>query len=193
MRAAAAEAGALGGCWEGRPMTIKPQPRAIAGVAVGRNVWFGVLLLTVVIAVGGLVYGQALAPLPAASSSTAFVVESYYRVRWGSEEEFMTLFRKNHVPFLRRQIEKGILLDVRLDAPREHQPEESRWDLRMTLVYRDAATAYRADNITEADYNAIIRDDQAEEAFNREERRRFELLLAHWDVNVKRLDLVSAK
>ena len=174
-------------------MIIKPRPRPITGIAAGRNVWFGLLLLTAVVAVGGSVYGQALTPPPAAPSSTAFVVESYYRVRWGSEEEFMTLFRKNHVPFLRRQIEKGILLDVRLDAPREHQPEESRWDLRMTLVYRDAATAYRADNITEADYNAIIKDDQAEETFNREERRRFELLLAHWDVNVKRLELLSAK
>lgn len=174
-------------------MNIEPQPLPINSVARGRSVWFGVLVLTVAIAVSGLVYGQVLAPVPAAPSPTEFVVESYYRVRWGSDEEFMTLFRKNHVPFLRRQLEKGILLDVRLDAPREHQPEESRWDLRMTLVYRDAATAYRADNITEADYNAIIKDDQAEATFNREEQRRFEILLAHWDVNVKRLELLSAK
>ena len=105
----------------------------------------------------------------------------------------MALFRKNHVPFLQRQLEKGILLDVQLEAPREHQPEESRWDLRMTLIYRDAATAYRADNIAEADYNVIVKNDQAEAIFNREERRRFELLLAHWDVNVKRLELLPTK
>ncbi|MEO7135319.1 MAG: hypothetical protein ABI024_13985, partial [Vicinamibacterales bacterium] len=130
---------------------------------------------------------------PNAPPSSPFVVESYYRIQWGGEEEFMRLFRKNHVPFLSRQLEKGILLDVQLDAPREHQPEESRWDLRMRLVYRDAATVYRADNITEADYRAIVKNDQAEAIFNREERRRFELLVAHWDVNVKRLELSPPK
>lgn len=116
----------------------------------------------------------------------SFVVESYYRVRWGDEDEFIALFHKNHVPFLRLQLEKGVLLEVRLDTPREHMPEDARWDLRMTLVCRDAAVAYQDDKITEADYSAIIKDDAAEEVFNREERRRFSLLLAHWDVNVKR-------
>jgi hypothetical protein len=53
------------------------------------------------------------------SAPASFVVESYYRIRWGSEEEFMALFRKNHVPFLRRQLEKGILLEVRLEAPQD--------------------------------------------------------------------------
>lgn len=154
----------------------------------------GALMLVIGSAVSGSLRAQTV-PLPTAAAppSTAFVVESYYRIRWGSEEEFMTLFRKNHIPFLQRQLEKGILLDLRLEAPREHQPEESRWDLRLTLVYRDAATAYRADNITEEDYSAIVKNDQAEATFNREERRRFELLVGHWDVNVKRVELLPAK
>ena len=105
----------------------------------------------------------------------------------------MALFRKNHLPFLKRQLEKGILLDVRFDRPREHMAEAGRWDLRMTLVYRDAATAYRTDNITEADYTAIVKNEEAEAVFQREERRRFELLLAHWDVNVQGLELLMAK
>ena len=176
-------------------MIISQQPSPLT---LPTRTWIpslGVLMLIVAITVSGPLQAQTVAPVTAAngSASTTFVVESYYRVRWGSEEEFMALFRKNHVPFLRRQLENGILLDVKLEAPREHQPEESRWDLRMTLVYRDAATAYRTDNITEADYNAIVKDDQAEKIFNREERRRFELLVAHWDVNVKRLELLPAR
>lgn len=174
-------------------MIIRSQPPPMTHFDRSRIVWFAVLMLIVGIAFSGRLHAQTVAPLTANPPSTSFVVESYYRIRWGSEEEFMTLFRKNHVPFLRRQLEKGILLDVQLDAPREHQPEESRWDLRMTLVYRDAATAYRTDNISEADYRAIVTNDQAEATFNREERRRFELLLAHWDVNVKRLDLLPSK
>lgn len=174
-------------------MSIEQQPSLPLRLA---GVWIPSLAaLLLMIAAMASLRAQAVAPTPppGRSPSTAFVVESYYRIRWGSEEEFMALFRKNHVPFLQRQLEKGILLDVTLDAPREHQPEETRWDLRMTLVYRDAATAYRSDNISEADYTAIVKDDRAEEIFNREERRRFELLVAHWDVNVKRLDLVAGK
>ena len=120
----------------------------------------------------------------------AFVVESYYRIQWGREEEFMTLFRKNHLPFLKRQLEKGVLLEVRFDRPPEHMVESERWDFRMTLVYRDAATAYRTDNITEADYSAIVKDKDAEALFQREEQRRFEILLAHWDVNVHSVELL---
>ena len=80
---------------------------------------FGVLMLIATVA-SGLTQAQTVAPPPPpkAPPSTPFIVESYYRVRWGSEEEFMALFRKNHVPFLRRQLEKGILLDVRLEAPK---------------------------------------------------------------------------
>lgn len=153
-------------------------------------------LLPILLALGSVGAGAqngAATPATVSAPPSEFLVESYYRIRWGSEDEFMTLFRKNHLPFLRRQLEKGILLEVRLDTPREHLTEESRWDLRMTLVYRDVAAAYMTDKITEADYAAIIKDDGAEAVFKGEERRRFELLLAHWDVNVKRDEVLRAK
>ncbi len=172
------------------------------GSAVPR-VRYGVITLAAFISVVVFV-GSALTASPSlafgrnganlsAPAPASFVTESYYRIRWGSEDEFMTLFRKNHLPFLRRQLEKGILLEVRLDAPHEHQPEDSRWDLRMTLVYPNAAAAYRTDKISEAEYQAIVPSDTAEARFNREERRRFELLVAHWDVNVKSLEVLIRK
>lgn len=151
---------------------------------------------TLVAVAGALTTPMLDASVREASKTAAagpFVVESYYRVRWGGEEEFMTLFRKNHLPFLRRQLDNGLLLEVRLDAPQEHLPEDSRWDLRMTLVYPDAATAYRTDKISEADYQAIVSSDSAEARFNREEARRFELLTAHWDINVKSVDVLTRK
>lgn len=125
-------------------------------------------------------------------SAPGFAVESYYRVKWGYEDEFMALFRKNHLPFLKRQLAKGVLLAVRLYSPQEHMPEEARWNLRMTLVYRDAATAYASDNITEDDYRAIVPSDEAEAIFKREEQRRFELLDAHWDINVKSVEVFGS-
>ncbi len=161
------------------------------GLAAGRRLCSLPCLALLGIATSGHAQNPApTAPMPSVAQGTPFVVESYYRIQWGHEEEFMALFRKNHLPFLRRQLEKGILLEVRFDRPREHMAEPGRWDLRMTLVYRDAATAYRTDNISEADYAGIVQDATAEAVFQREEARRFELLLAHWDLNVASLELV---
>ena len=36
-----------------------------------------------------------------------YVVEYYYKVRWGHREELLSLFRKNHLPVLGREIEPG--------------------------------------------------------------------------------------
>src|SRR5207245_9780796 len=44
---------------------------------------------------------------PPAGSSEPFVVEYYYKVRWGFADEFIRLFKKNHFPVLKRQIELG--------------------------------------------------------------------------------------
>jgi hypothetical protein len=125
------------------------------------------------------------APTP---SRAGYVVEAYYRFRWGAEDEFHRLFEKNHLPFLRRMLEKGSLLEVRMERPREHLSEESRWDLRVTLVYRDALAATNLGEIDEADYVAIVGEGEAEARFKEEEQRRFSLLLAHWDVNVQTLE-----
>jgi len=149
------------------------------------------LALAGAVANGSPIEPAALAPAATASPMAVahvpagFAVESYYRVKWGFEEEFVELFRKNHLPFLERQLEKGLLLEIRLDSPQEHMPEEARWDFRVTLVYRDAGAAYSSEKITEDDYQAIIQSDEQEAVFTREEHRRFELLEAHWDINVK--------
>jgi hypothetical protein len=140
----------------------------------------------------GLPIGAATPPpsVPATAAATAappterFVVEFYYRFRWGFEEEFLDLYWKNHMPFVRRMLEKGSLVEVRMEKPREHMPETERWDLRTTFVYRDAAAAIALGEIDEKDYVAIVGEGEAEAEFKRAEQRRFELLLAHWDVNI---------
>ena len=80
-----------------------------------------------------------------------------------------------------------------MDKPGEHLSEEHRWDLRVTVVNRDANAAYSPDKITEADYAAIIKGLQGEATFKKEEQRRFEILLAHWDVSVERTKTLVAR
>ena len=121
----------------------------------------------------------------AASQSQPFLVEYYYKVKWGHQEEFLTLFKKNHLPILRKEIERGRMLEVSAVTPRYHTAEDGRWDYRVTIVFKNAAVAN--ENFDEAALAKQLYPDQ--ETFKREEQRRFEILDAHWDLPIKPLDL----
>ena len=41
----------------------------------------------------------------AARSWQAFVVEYYYKAKWGYADEFLQLFKKNHYPLLKKEVE----------------------------------------------------------------------------------------
>jgi hypothetical protein len=124
---------------------------------------------------------------PAVSSTQQpFVVEYYYQVRWGFAEEFIRLFRKNHFPVLQKQIESGRLVSVTAGAPRYHATEDRRWDYRVTIVFRNAQVASEADPNLDAIVRQLYPD---QNAFRAEEQRRFEILIAHWDVPTVSIDL----
>jgi hypothetical protein len=122
----------------------------------------------------------ATAARPAAADEAPYVVEYYYKAKWGFADEFARLFRKNHLPVLKKQTETGRLLDVRAEKPRYHATEDGRWDYRVTIVFRSAAAA--ADPSAEGEIQKQLFPDQ--ETFRREEQRRFDILLAHWDVPI---------
>jgi len=117
-----------------------------------------------------------------------FVVEYYYKAKWGYADEFLTLFKKNHYPLLEKQVEMGRMLSVSAVQPRYHGTEDGRWDYRVTIVFKDAATA----NDSGFDEKALIKQmypDQ--ETYKKEEQRRFEILEAHWDLPIKDVELNS--
>src|SRR5256714_13240523 len=114
-------------------------------------------------------------------TSQPFIVEYYYKARWGYADEFLQLFKKNHYPVLKKEIEMGRLLKVWVDQPRYHTTEDARWDYRVTIVFRNATVANEA--FDEAALQRQLFPDQ--DTFKKEEQRRFEILLAHWDLPVK--------
>lgn len=119
------------------------------------------------------------------SPEQPYVVEYYYKPRWGYADEFLRLFKKNHYPVLKKLLETGRILRVTAVRPRYHATEEGRWDFRVTIVWKNFAA--QQDPAAE---QAIIKQlfpDQ--ETFHREEQRRFEILLAHWDVPIRAEDL----
>ena len=144
--------------------------------------FFALLMAAVVFAFGvvGLLRAQG-----TSQADKPFVVEYYYMAKWGHAEEFITLFRKNHYPLLKKEVEMGRLLKVSAVAPVYHTTEDGRWDYRVTIVYRNAATAH--DGYDAAPLLKQMFPDQ--ETYKKEEQRRFEILDAHWDLPVKEVDL----
>ena len=138
---------------------------------------FALLLLS-------LLAGFASAQTTSASSGQPFVVEYYYKAKWGHADEFLKLFKKNHYPLLRKEVEMGRMLKVSLDQPRYHTTEDGRWDYRVTIVFKNATVANEP--FDEDTLKKQLFPDQ--EAYAREEQRRFEILDAHWDLPVKSID-----
>src|SRR6516164_2578781 len=116
-----------------------------------------------------------------------YVIEYYYKTKWGHADEFITLFRKNHYPLLKKEVEMGRLLKVTAVAPVYHTTEDGRWDYRVTIVYKNAAVAN--DGYDSTALQKQLFPDQ--EAYKKEEQRRFEILEAHWDLPIKDVDLES--
>ena len=122
-------------------------------------------------------------PAPPRSTSAApapYVIEYYYKAQWGHAEEFLALFRKNHLPLLRRRMKTGSIVGLAIAAPRYHGTEEGRWDYRVTIAFRDVAAAHESSPTPVGAELVELFPDTA--AFRREEQRRFEILQAHWDL-----------
>ncbi len=114
-----------------------------------------------------------------------YPVEYYYKVKWGYFDEFRALYIRNHYPILLREQKMGRILSMNAAFPVYHTGEGSRWDMRFTIVWKDAATAN--DGFDSSGLAKELYPDQTK--FKAEEQRRFELLLEHLDVPVRIDDL----
>ncbi len=118
---------------------------------------------------------------PHATANQPYTVEYYYKVQWGHQQEFQQLFLKNHYPLLKKNIESGRILSVKIETPANHMTEEARWDYRVTIRFKNSTVGTTA-NPDEERLIQQLWPDQA--TYKREEQRRFEILLAHWDLPV---------
>jgi len=139
----------------------------------------------------GILWFGASQTIQAQSTSTQspFVVEYYYKARWGFADEFIRLFKKNHFPVLQKQVEAGRMLSVTAVRPRYHATEDGRWDYRVTITFKNVEAAFQPD----AEQEIIKRLYPDQETFKKEEQRRFEILDAHWDVPIVDVDLKQSQ
>jgi len=125
-----------------------------------RCVIANVVFLAVILSAAS--FGQA-----QTSSGQPFVVEYYYKAKWGHADEM------------------GRMVKVWMDQPRYHTTEDGRWDFRVTIVFKNATVANEP--FEEDALKKQLWPDQ--ETYTREEQRRFEILDAHWDLPIRNVDL----
>ena len=114
-----------------------------------------------------------------------FTTENYYKVKWGYADEFISLWKKNHYPLLKKAMAHGDILSVTAEVPILHSGEDTRWDFKVTIVFKNTYLAFAPDLTTP--YKKELYPDQ--EKLTKDEQHRFELLIAHWDVMTEKIDL----
>src|SRR6476620_7603218 len=122
-----------------------------------------VLVMSIIAVAGSVAQNATTAP------GQPFVVEYYYKAKWGHADEFLRLFKKNHYPVLKKQVERGRLLQVSGVKPRYHATEDGRWDYRVTIVFKNVEAAFAPAGEEDAIKQELFPD---QETFKREEARR---------------------
>ncbi len=116
-----------------------------------------------------------------ASKEEPVTAAYFYKVKWGYQNEFLELYKRNHYPVLEAMVKSGRLVEVQTWTPRFHGDGRSDWTFMSVLIF----TSWEA-MANNSEEQKIIKDlfpDQ--ERFQREEQRRFEILEAHWDVPLR--------
>jgi hypothetical protein len=122
---------------------------------------------------------------PSTNERTAWY---FYRVKWGHQDEFLELFKKNHYPVLKAQL-GGRLTAVKAYTPTYHGDGRADWTFATALTFKDTA-AFTGPS-EEPEIARRLFPDQ--ETFRKEERRRFEILDAHWDVPLNEVPMEAGR
>lgn len=126
---------------------------------------------------------RAQSPPPAvnADASEAYVVEYYYKLKWGHQDEFIDLFKRNHFPLLKRLQALGYIREISAAFPVNHAGENKRWDFRVTIVFKNIQSSLPDDAVDGPILKELFPD---QTKFKAEEQRRFELIEEHMDVPI---------
>jgi hypothetical protein len=142
------------------------------------------VVLAVCLGVCGAAAAQAPAPPASKETKTTWY---FYTVKWGYQNEFLDLFQKNHYPLLEAQRKGGRFVSIRTFVPENHGDGRADWTFAVELVARVGFTG----GPTEEELIQKLFPDRA--TFRKEEQRRFELLVAHWDVPLNDIDFATRK
>ena len=121
----------------------------------------------------------------AQDKSSYFTIENYYKIKWGFADEFINLWKVNHYPLLKKATDKGDIISVEAEKPKLHSGEDTRFGFKVTIVFKNEKLAFDP-NLTKQ-YEKQLYPDL--EKLKKDEQHRFELLIAHWDVMIEKIEL----
>jgi hypothetical protein len=134
-----------------------------------------VLILTAAIA--PVTKGQSAALTPA----KPYLVEWVYRVQYGHQDEWWSLFRKYQIAALDREQQLGYVTSYTVYGPGLHTSEDSRWDYRIVIAYKDQPSSTHEGEVLHQ-----LFPDQG--TLHKEENRRWELTSNHYDLPIHIVD-----
>ena len=138
---------------------------------------YGFLALLFAVTVTGAIPAQA----QTRPSDRPLQVEWVYHVKYGSQGEWWKLFRKYQIATLDREKQLGYVTEYKVFRPGAHVSEDSRWDYRIIITYPNYDGSKR-----EGEVEAQLFPDKA--ALARDEDRRWELTVNHWDLPIRQID-----
>lgn len=110
-----------------------------------------------------------------------YIVEWVYRVKLGHQDEFWQIFKKYQIATLNKEKELGQVLKYEVFRPGLHTSEDYRWDYRIVIYYKNAASSSGGGAIEKQ-----LFPDQA--TMKREETHRWDLTELHWDLPIRQID-----
>jgi hypothetical protein len=171
----------------GRRQTVNASALNMSKLQCSHSLYGGIMRRTLVAFLAVVFAASFAAPLraqgapPQSGADQPYTVEYYYKCQWGHQQEFLQLFLKNHYPLLKKIEATGRILSVKIDSPAYHTTEDGRWDYRVTIRYKNSTVATTTNPDEEGFINELWPD---KATYNKEEQRRFEILLGHWDLPV---------
>ena len=131
-----------------------------------------------------LLLAIAIVPLganPQPPNPQPYIVEWVYKVKWGYQDEFWQIFQKYQIATLNKEKELGGVLKYEVFRPGLHTSEDHRWDYRIVIYYKDAASSSQGNKVEKQ-----LFPDQAK--MKHDEQRRWELTEVHWDLPIRQVD-----
>jgi hypothetical protein len=105
------------------------------------------------------------------------VIEYYYKLVPGGTSEWLALYKKNHNPILKQLIQEGLLKSEKLYERRFHA-QSPAWDYKVVMVWRAWAALEEAHEREPEIIRSLYPNKQEHD---QQEKRRWELTVAHWD------------
>jgi hypothetical protein len=139
------------------------------------------LFLAVILLAAAIAPTSTRAQSAASTPPKPYLVEWVYRVQYGHQDEWWSLFRKYQIAALDREQQLGYVTSYTVCGPGLHTSEDSRWDYRIVITYKDQPSSTHEGEVL----HQLFSD---QNTLHKEENRRWELTSNHYDLPIHIVD-----